>query len=355
VPPDEGRAAGEPSAAADGSAPGADAPEPVEASSDPPPAPPATSATTERAERAAIVARAAGERAAVAARAAAERALAARSATAAAGSAAAAGSPAPPTTVPPAGNADDPPAFGRTTADLSQTHAPAPTESPDDGAWFEAAPAPPEPVVADSVPPVVTTTPTVPAADVRLADPAAPPAAPRKKAPAPPPPAAGPPDPGVRTATPGAETGFTTVTAPATSSGEDRAERREAPRWLAVAGLIVAAWAALPRFFTPALDTDNLVELVDHVVPGLVVFAVCLGAVLVQRQPGRGGNQLFLGGLVLVLAGLWMVATHLPLVAQAMRDEAPWAGTIYHSASALSVFGFSLIWMAANWNAGEFS
>lgn len=131
--------------------------------------------------------------------------------------------------------------------------------------------------------------------------------------------------------------------------------RREAPAWLAVAGLVVAAWAALPRVVTPDLDTEDLVELLDHVVPGLVVLAVCLGAVLVQRRPGRRGSYLFFGGLVLVLAGLWMVATHLPLVAEATRDEAPWAGTIYHSASALAVFGFSLIWMTANWNAGELS
>lgn len=121
-----------------------------------------------------------------------------------------------------------------------------------------------------------------------------------------------------------------------------------------MAGLIVAVWAALPHFLTPPLDTESLVEIVDHVVPGLVVFAICLGAVLVQRRPGPSGNYLFVGGLGLVLAGLWMVATHLPLVAQALRDEAPWAGTIYHSASALAVLGFSLIWMAANWNAAEF-
>ena len=119
--------------------------------------------------------------------------------------------------------------------------------------------------------------------------------------------------------------------------------------------MAVAVWGALPHFVTPPLDTENLVEIVDHVIPGLVVFAVSLGAILAQRQPGRGGNFLFFGGLTLVLAGLWMVATHLPLLAQATRGEAPWAGTLYHSASALSVFAFSLIWMAANWNAPEFA
>jgi hypothetical protein len=51
---------------------------------------------------------------------------------------------------------------------------------------------------------------------------------------------------------------------------------------------------------------------------------------------------------------LWMAVTHLPLIAQATREEAPWAGTIYHSASALAMLGFSVIWMAAHWNTAEF-
>lgn len=117
----------------------------------------------------------------------------------------------------------------------------------------------------------------------------------------------------------------------------------------------MAVWAALPFFVSPPLDTDNVVEFVDHVVPALVVLAVCIDALIVQRRPDGGGNHLFVGGLALVLAGLWVVATHLPLVSQAAQpgDEAPWAGTIYHSASAVAALGFSLIWMAANWNAVE--
>lgn len=133
----------------------------------------------------------------------------------------------------------------------------------------------------------------------------------------------------------------------------DGAGGHEAPGWLATAGLGVAAWAALPYVATPPLDTEGLVEFVDHVVPGLVVFAVCIGALRLRRRTDRGGNYLYASGLGLVLAGLWMVATHLPLVAQAARGEAPWAGTIYHSASALCVLGFSLIWMVAHWNALE--
>jgi len=35
-------------------------------------------------------------------------------------------------------------------------------------------------------------------------------------------------------------------------------------------------------------------------------------------------------GLVVTLAGIWMTMTHVPLVAQASRGEAPWAGTLFH-------------------------
>jgi hypothetical protein len=132
------------------------------------------------------------------------------------------------------------------------------------------------------------------------------------------------------------------------------AEPAEPPSWLPVAGLVVSVWAILPRFLTPPLNTRDAVEIADHVIPGLVVMGLCVGALVVRRRPGGSGNYGFFSGLVIVLAGLWMSVTHLPLIAQATREEAPWAGTIYHSASALAMLGFSVIWMAAHWNTADF-
>lgn len=146
--------------------------------------------------------------------------------------------------------------------------------------------------------------------------------------------------------------------APETATAEPEVlatARPQPPGWLPLAGLVVGVWGALPFFLTPPLNTRDVVEIVDHVIPGLVVLAVCTGAVLLQRRPDRGGSYLFFGGLVMVLAGLWMTVTHVPLVSQATREEAPWAGTIYHSASALAVLGFSVIWMAAHWNSADVS
>jgi len=54
-------------------------------------------------------------------------------------------------------------------------------------------------------------------------------------------------------------------------------------------------------------------------------------------------------GLAILLGGLWMTATHLPLVAQAARQEAPWGATIYHSSSALAVLILGLVWTGSSW------
>lgn len=93
-------------------------------------------------------------------------------------------------------------------------------------------------------------------------------------------------------------------------------------RALPVAGLVIGAWALLPPYSGPALATETRVEVADHVVPGVVVLAVSVAAVLVSRR-AKGGGALFGAGLIVILAGIWMVATHVPLAAQGSRGEPP--------------------------------
>jgi hypothetical protein len=76
------------------------------------------------------------------------------------------------------------------------------------------------------------------------------------------------------------------------------------------------------------------------------VSAAVLG---VSRAAPVSGFAMLAAGLVVVLAGLWMAATHVPLVAQAARHDAPWGATIYHSASAALVLTFGLVWTASAW------
>ena len=119
-------------------------------------------------------------------------------------------------------------------------------------------------------------------------------------------------------------------------------------RWLPFLGLAVGVWALLPKYVTPPLNTSDRAEFADHVVPGVVILGASL-ACLVWRNRQRLSLVPLFAGMAVVLAGFWMVATHLPLLVQAFGGDAPWAGTIYHTTSALAVFGLGLLWCATHW------
>ena len=124
-------------------------------------------------------------------------------------------------------------------------------------------------------------------------------------------------------------------------------------KWLPWAGIAVALWATLPKYSGPTLVTGPSKEVVDHIIPGIVVFVASVAALGASRRPVRPdagpGITAFVAGLVILLAGFWMVATHVPLLFQAARGDAPWDATIYHSSAAFAVFGFGLIWTMAHW------
>ncbi len=128
----------------------------------------------------------------------------------------------------------------------------------------------------------------------------------------------------------------------------DRAGRGRAPL-LPVVGLVVGACATLPVLVGPQLATAEAVEVADHLIPGLVVLSVSALVLAIGRSRPVSGVVMLGAGMIISLAGLWMVATHVPLVAQAARHEAPWGGTIYHSASAAMVLAFGLAWTWASW------
>ena len=115
---------------------------------------------------------------------------------------------------------------------------------------------------------------------------------------------------------------------------------------LAGLGILVGTWALLPRYGGPRLELGprgDQLEFVDHVVPGTVVIMVSLLAVVIGRR-ARTLEPLFGLGLVIVVAGLWMDATHLPMVLQATRNEAPWGATLHHSLPGLAVLLLGVGW-----------
>lgn len=122
------------------------------------------------------------------------------------------------------------------------------------------------------------------------------------------------------------------------------------PSLLPLVGLGVAVWASLPKYSGPKLNVEASKEFADHIVPAIVVLLASLAGIMAGRRADGPGGTRFIAGMVVLLAGLWMLATHLPLVAEAMRDQAPWPATIYHTAAALAVFGLGLLWSAATWS-----
>lgn len=118
---------------------------------------------------------------------------------------------------------------------------------------------------------------------------------------------------------------------------------RSGTRFLSLAGLLAGAWALVTPYTGPALNTAARVEFADHGVPGLVVVAISILALCVG---GRGDAIPFLfpAGLGVILAGFWMTATHLPLVLQATRGEAPWAGAVHHSLPGVAVLTLGVVW-----------
>ncbi len=159
-------------------------------------------------------------------------------------------------------------------------------------------------------------------------------------------------------------------TAPAQKSAKTRPEgspkgsRAAAPpapgpdlaRLLPLIGLGVAVWASLPQYSGPKLSVDASKEVADHIIPAILVSMSSIVGILAGRRAHGPGALRLIAGLAVLLAGLWMMATHIPLVAQTLRggpDAASWAATVYHTSSALAVFGLGLLWSTVTWSEAE--
>jgi hypothetical protein len=123
-------------------------------------------------------------------------------------------------------------------------------------------------------------------------------------------------------------------------------------RLMPLVGLPVALWASLPKWSGPKLNVAAATEVADHVIPAAIVLLASVVGILAGRRAQGPGALRLIGGMFVLLAGLWMMATHLPLVAEATRNEAPWPATIYHTSAAFAVFGLGLLWATVTWSEG---
>lgn len=123
--------------------------------------------------------------------------------------------------------------------------------------------------------------------------------------------------------------------------------------WL---GLAIGAWAVLPPYVGPELaNLSAKVEIVDHVVPAVGIVLVSAATLVRAARGGRQGGFPLIAGFVVALAGLWMVSTHLPLVKQAVNDEAgvTMGSAAWHTVPGVVVLVLGVAWVAATWSGAD--
>jgi hypothetical protein len=125
--------------------------------------------------------------------------------------------------------------------------------------------------------------------------------------------------------------------------------------WLPLVGLLIGVWAIVPPYIKAfgELNVESRVEFADHVVPGIVVLAVSALALVLLRSPEPSQLLLFVGGGAIILAGFWMMATHMPLISQARNGQVPWGAVLWHSLPGLGVTLFGVLWTLRYWGSEE--
>ncbi len=109
----------------------------------------------------------------------------------------------------------------------------------------------------------------------------------------------------------------------------------------------IGAWTVVVPYLGRAVglgvNVPARVEFVDHVVPGgLVALAGLYLAGLARRRALAGTGSALLASGVCFLAGVWVLATHVPLVGDAANATQPWGAAIWHSTAALPIVGLSV-------------
>ena len=123
------------------------------------------------------------------------------------------------------------------------------------------------------------------------------------------------------------------------------------PPLLPLLGLLVGVWAIIPPYVHAfgKLNVEDRVEFADHVVPGIVVLVVSALGLVLLRSARPSPLLLFVGGGVIALAGLWMVATHLPLISQARDEIVPGGAVVWHGLPGLAVSLLGGAWTVRYW------
>jgi len=104
----------------------------------------------------------------------------------------------------------------------------------------------------------------------------------------------------------------------------------------------IGAWTIIVPYLAVLLglevDVAAIIEVVDHVIPGLVVVATGLYLRACARRRALASHRpALLASGVAFLAGFWVLATHAPLIGDAALSDQPWDAAIWHSIAALPI------------------
>lgn len=128
---------------------------------------------------------------------------------------------------------------------------------------------------------------------------------------------------------------------------------RRADVWRLGVLAALGAWTIVVPYLGRAIGLEvnvaRSVEVVDHVVPGALVAAIgTYLAVSAYRNALPAANQA-IGAGICFLAGFWVLATHVSLVAQAARGQESWGPTLWHASTAIPIVLLSLWGVLKAW------
>lgn len=131
------------------------------------------------------------------------------------------------------------------------------------------------------------------------------------------------------------------------SSPAEVARAAKQARSAGAAALVVALWAATApysaRLLGLGLPVEPLVEVVDHVIPALVIGVVAVRAII-RRSWGSGS------AVLMTLAGLWMFATHIPLIVAARDGSVDAVAAWWHGLPGVVAFLAGAVMIFLTWD-----
>ena len=121
---------------------------------------------------------------------------------------------------------------------------------------------------------------------------------------------------------------------------------------LPYAGLVLGVWALVAPYVLlgPDLNAEGSREFADHVVPGVLVLALSAAMLARNRRGAAAGSFPLVAGMGVALAGLWMTATHLPLVSDASDGVVSESVAAWHTVPGLVVLALGVVWAGVHWS-----